>query len=124
MCIFAFRVCAFLNGGFLAPALRGKQITGMMHIVDWWATLSVLTGGNATDPKAAAAGPAWPGGPLLPAPDSLDMWPMLSGANTTSPRDTLVLRMVPSAPGADEQGAIIKTLTLPHSTSHARMKLV
>jgi hypothetical protein len=124
MCIFGFRVCAFLNGGFLAPALRGKQITGMMHIVDWWATLSVLTGGNATDPKAAAAGPAWPGGPLLPAPDSLDMWPMLSGANTTSPRDTLVLRMVPSAPGADEQGAIIKTLTLPHSTSHARMKLV
>jgi hypothetical protein len=26
------RVCAFLNGGFLATALRGTKITGMMHI--------------------------------------------------------------------------------------------
>jgi hypothetical protein len=96
-----------------------------MHIVDWWATLSVLTGGDATDPKAAAAGPAWPGGPPLPAPDSLDMWPMLSGANTTSPRDTLVIRTIPSPTGGtDAEGAIIKTMLLPHSGSRARMKLV
>ena len=48
------RVCAFLNGGFLQPSLRGTKIKGMMHIVDWWATLSLLTGQTAADPKAAA----------------------------------------------------------------------
>ena len=54
-----------------------------------WATLSALTGQSVVDPKAVAAG--------LPPPDSLDMWPMLSGANATSPRATLVLRALVSA---------------------------
>ena len=94
------------------PALKGKQIKGMMHITDWWATLSTLTGQTVDDPKAAAAG--------LPAPDSLNMWPMLTGATTTSPRDTLVLR---SVPGSDE-GAVIKTMKLPGSAVSARFKLV
>lgn len=50
---------------------------------------------------------------------------MLSGANTTSPRDTLVLRTIPSPTGGtDAEGAIIKTMLLPHSGSRARMKLV
>ena len=60
------------------------------------ATLSTLTGQTVDDPKAAAAG--------LPAPDSKDMWQMLTGANATSPRDTLVLRAV----AGNDEGAIIK----------------
>ena len=36
-------------------------------------TLATLVGQSVADPKAAAAG--------LPPPDSLDMWPMLSGTN-------------------------------------------
>ena len=50
---------------------------GMMHITDWWATLALLTGQGADDPMAAAVGG-------LPPPDSLDMRPMLSGANASS----------------------------------------
>lgn len=119
------RVCAFLNGGFLDPALRGKKIKGMMHIVDWWATLSILTGQTATDPKAARAGPAWPGGPNLPPPDSLNMWPMLTGKNTTSPRQSLVLRAIPAdGSGKNSEGAIIKTLKLPGAAISSRMKLI
>ena len=94
-------MCAFLNGGYLAPELKGTKIAGMMHITDWWATLSTLTGQPADDPKAAAAG--------LGPPDSINMWPMLSGVNATSPRDTLVLRSVVGGAGSDE-GAIIKTV--------------
>merc|ERR1712086_227843 len=113
------RVCAFVNGGFLPTDLRGTKIKGMMHIVDWWATLSVLTGGDTSDATAAAAG--------LPPPDSIDMWPMLSGANTTSPRDTLVLRAIqlkPGDPPKDQAGGIIKMLFVPHAAVKARMKLV
>jgi len=60
------------------------------------ATLSTLTGQTVDDPKAAAAG--------LPAPDSKDMWQMLTGASATSPRDTMVLRAV----AVTDEGAIIK----------------
>lgn len=45
---------------------------------DWYATFASLAGVDPTDHRAAAAG--------LPPIDSLDMWPMLSGANMTSPR--------------------------------------
>ena len=59
------RVCAFLNGGYLKPSLRGSKIEGMMHITDWWATLSTLVGQSVDDPKANLAG--------LPPPDSIDV---------------------------------------------------
>ena len=83
-----------------------------MHITDWWATLSTLVGQSVDDPKAGLAG--------LPPPDSIDMWPMLTGANATSPRTTLVLRAMPD----DDQAAIIRTLTLPGTAVPTRMKLV
>ena len=45
---------------------------------------------------------------------------MLTGANATSPRTTLVLRAMPD----DDQAAIIRTLTLPGTAVPTRMKLV
>ena len=113
------RVCAFLNGGYLTPSMRGTKIRGMMHITDWWATLSVLTGQSVADPKAAAAGG-------LPPPDSIDMWPMLTGKNSTSPRHTLVLRAgsISHKAAAGGGAGMIKTMTLPGAASPSRMKLV
>lgn len=48
-----------------------------------YATFSALAGVDPTDEKAAAAG--------LPPIDSLNLWPLISGANTTSPRTEVVL---------------------------------
>ena len=44
-----------------------------------------MAGIDKTDTRAMAAG--------LPPVDSLDLWPMLSGANTTSPRTEIILGM-------------------------------
>lgn len=75
---------AFVSGGFLPPAVRGSQIDGVMHIADWYATFCALAGVDPTDKEAAAAG--------LPPIDSLNMWPMLSGTNATSPRREVHVR--------------------------------
>jgi hypothetical protein len=76
------RAAAFASGGYLPPAVRGSRFDGIMHIADWAHTLCIAGGGSeqfcASDPTAAEAG--------LPPPDSLNLWPALSGANLTSPR--------------------------------------
>eukprot|EP01051_Picozoa_sp_SAG22_P020571 SAG22_NODE_4210_length_1344_cov_1.318876_1_plen_250_part_10 len=94
----------------------GTLLTKKYHLQDWWATLSTLTGQSVDDPRAVAAG--------LPPPDSLDMWPMLSGANATSPRATLVLRAVPPTEGEVGQAGLIHTMRLPGAQVSSRMKLV
>lgn len=72
------RVNAFVSGGFLPAAMRGKKTEGYIHLADWYATLSGLAGVDPTDQLAASAG--------LPGIDSLDMWPLISGQTSTSPR--------------------------------------
>eukprot|EP00965_Chrysotila_dentata_P175388 5788812-Pleurochrysis_carterae.AAC.2 len=72
------RVAAFVSGGFLPAAVRGTKLQGMVHIADWYGTLCALARVDARDARAAAAG--------LPPIDSVDVWPMLSGRNLTSPR--------------------------------------
>ena len=69
---------SFVSGGYLPASRRGQREAGLLHIADWWATLIGLAGGDASDARAAAKG--------LPPPDSLDMWPLLSGETTRSPR--------------------------------------
>jgi arylsulfatase I/J len=80
------RVIGAVGGGFLDPnnakgghrrPLGGKLI-GMIHGTDWYATFAALGGVSSADPRAEAAG--------LPPPDSLNLWPYLSGAVETSPR--------------------------------------
>ncbi len=73
------KVPAFISGGFVPESRRGMTESGAIHIADWLATLAGIAGIDAqSDPKAAAAG--------LPLSDSLNVWPLLSGMNATSPR--------------------------------------
>ncbi len=72
------RVNAFVSGGFLPEKMRGQKTEGYIHLADWYGTFCGLAGVDPTDKKAAAAN--------LPPVDSLDMWPLISGQNSTSPR--------------------------------------
>ena len=72
------RVNGFVSGGYLPEKMRGQKIDGYIHIADWYATFCNLAGVDPTDERAAEA--------KLPPIDSLNMWPMISGQNMTSPR--------------------------------------
>ena len=70
------RVPALVTGGLLPASQRGRVASGSAHIVDLYATFAGLAGVTAADPS----GPD-------PTIDSLDLWPWLSGAAPSSPRD-------------------------------------
>ena len=72
------RVNAFVSGGFLPEKMRGQKTEGYIHLADWYGTFCKIAGVDLVDKKAAAAN--------LPPVDSLDMWPLISGENSTSPR--------------------------------------
>eukprot|EP00403_Amphidinium_massartii_P007749 CAMPEP_0178383854 /NCGR_PEP_ID=MMETSP0689_2-20121128/7215_1 /TAXON_ID=160604 /ORGANISM="Amphidinium massartii, Strain CS-259" /LENGTH=611 /DNA_ID=CAMNT_0020004085 /DNA_START=85 /DNA_END=1920 /DNA_ORIENTATION=+ len=78
------RVTAFMSGGFLPAKVRGTRLDEMLHIADWYATLAEgIAGLDPTDEWARASG--------LPPVDSINMWPLLSGAVKTSPRATILV---------------------------------
>ena len=77
------RVNAFVAGGAVPAARRGTTEPGLIEIADWYTTFASLAGADPRDAAAAAAG--------LPAVDGLDMWPLLSGANASSPRTHIIL---------------------------------
>merc|ERR1712070_1027662 len=78
------RVNAFASGGYLPKAVRGSKLEGMIHVADWYRTLAQgIAGLDPTDHWAAESG--------LPPIDSLDVWPMLSGQNLTSPRESILV---------------------------------
>lgn len=72
------RVNALVSGGLVPPARRGTIESGFTAIDDWYPTFCGLAKVDPTDTRAAAAG--------LPPIDGHDLWPLLSGANSTSPR--------------------------------------
>lgn len=72
------RVNAFVSGGFLPEKMRGQKTEEYIHIADWFATFCYLAGIDPKDERAAKAN--------LPPVDSLNMWPLISGQNSTSPR--------------------------------------
>lgn len=74
---------AFITGGFLPEAMSGKRTNEYIHIADWYSTLCSLAGVDPTDDVAKKA--------KLPPIDSLNMWPLISGQNATSPRTEMVL---------------------------------
>lgn len=68
------RTVAFLNGGFLPTSLRGTTNTGLIHIADWFATLSHVAGVSSLPDD----------GPAVPQVDSVNMWSSLMVPNATS----------------------------------------
>jgi len=70
------RVASFASGGFLPQAVRGTKSEALMASWDWYATFAGLAGADPTDAKAAKAG--------LPPHDSIDQWPVLSGAASSA----------------------------------------
>ena len=79
------RVNAFASGGYLPRVMRGRKTEGYIHIADWYATFCALAGVDPTDTQAAKAN--------LPPIDSLNMWPLISGQNSTSPRVDIPISM-------------------------------
>ena len=72
------RVNAFVTGGYLPENMRGQKTEGYIHIADWYATFCALASVDPTDKRAEKA--------KLPPIDSMNMWPFVSGQNSTSPR--------------------------------------
>jgi len=73
------RVTAFLAGGFLPQQLRGTSSGDkLVHVADWYATISVLAGADPTNSVEID-------GEVRPV-DSVNVWPMLTEANLTHPR--------------------------------------
>ena len=89
------RAPAFVNGGFLPDSQRGTIRAGAssyIHLCDWFCTFAKLAGdpNGCSDPVGDAHG--------LPSVDSLDMWPLISGTNTTSPRSEWMLSPINPGP--------------------------
>ncbi len=72
------RVNAFVAGGYLPKKMKGRVTSEYIHIADWYATFCSLAGIDPIDNKALEG--------KLPPIDSLDVWPLISGENETSPR--------------------------------------
>lgn len=69
---------AFLSGGYLPVRLRGGTSDAFIHVADWYATLSTLVGVDPSDTERAVADI-----------DGVDVWPMVTRANLTNPREYL-----------------------------------
>ena len=74
------RALAFANGGLLPNNMQGKSTDGFIHIADWYTTFSKLAGVDPSDS----------GKEKFPV-DGLDVWPILSGQNQTTPHSEIVL---------------------------------
>jgi arylsulfatase B len=77
------RVNAFASGGLIPPARRGAVERGFAAIDDVYPTFCALAGVDPTDARAAAAS--------LPPVSGHNLWPLISGANATSPRREVYL---------------------------------
>lgn len=74
------RSLAFANGGLIPDNMKGKATDGFIHIADWYATFCKLAG---VDPSDSGDG-------KFPV-DSLDVWPIITGENSTTPHNEIVL---------------------------------
>lgn len=75
------RANSFVSGGYLPERVRGTKQHGLIHITDWYATYSHLAGVDPADKIGEAAG--------VPPIDSINVWPLISGASFSSPRTEL-----------------------------------
>ena len=77
------RTAAFVSGGYVPPVVRGTVLDAPISIADWFSTFLGLVGVNPFDIRANTSSP------VLPPVDSLDVWPLISGTNASSPRTEL-----------------------------------
>lgn len=75
------RVAAFASGGLIPAKMRGSKMEQKIIISDWYGTFCAMAGVDVTDKLAADAG--------LPPVDSVNLWPLLSGADTAEPHDAI-----------------------------------
>ncbi len=74
------RSLAFANGGLIPDRMRGTKSEGFIHIADWYTTFCKLAGVDPSD-----------SGPGKFPVDGLDVWPIITGENTTTPHEEIVL---------------------------------
>jgi hypothetical protein len=86
------RVTAFLSGGFLDASRHNTQVHGLCHTTDVFATLCTVAGVSMLEGVELEVDKD---GNALPAIDAVDLWPMITGANTSSPRTELPLSIGP-----------------------------
>jgi len=91
------RVTALASGGLIPQAVRGTKIEGYIHICDWYSTFCNLAGVDPTDNV-----------PGLPPTDSLDVWPLITGQTTTSPRTEIPLSSFPYVNGVPQAVSFIE----------------
>lgn len=77
------RAIALAAGPVIPSAQRGKELSQMVHIADWYATFAQLAGVDPRDLRAEEQ--------ELPPVDSVSLWPLLSGASLDSPRKEIAL---------------------------------
>ena len=84
------RVNALVNGGRLPPSRRGKTVTNVISIADWYSTFVHLanfgTGPAPADQVEKLSYDADAAGAGLPPIDSIDAWPVIAGLKTRGPR--------------------------------------
>jgi arylsulfatase I/J len=69
------RAASFAAGGLIPASRRGKVLDLYLHVADWLPTFCGLAGVDSADSKGDAAG--------LPPVDGVDVWPQISGGNTS-----------------------------------------
>ena len=99
------RVNGFISGGVLPLKVRGRRIDTLFTIWDFYATIGEgILGVDITDHRAAAAG--------LPAHDSINQWPLVTGSNETSRRTSMFIgetsALSPNSDGRTLVGGLIQ----------------
>ena len=74
------RALAFANGGLLPDKMRGKTTEGFIHIADWYTTFCKLAGVHPSD-----------SGPGKFPVDGLDVWPIITGENSSTLHEDIIL---------------------------------
>jgi arylsulfatase I/J len=77
------RVNAFVSGGYLPVAARGRVVDGLSALCDVYSTYCALAGADPFDEVGDAYG--------LPAVDGVNLWPWLVGDTDVSPRSEVPL---------------------------------
>jgi len=66
---------AFVSGGILPSAMRGKNLSAPVHVCDWYSTFCFLAGIDPTDDA-----------PGIPSIDSVNQWHVISGSTPKAAR--------------------------------------